>query len=144
MTVPARISLVTLGVDDLARATTFYEALGWRRSSASNDEVSFFATADGVLALYPFPALAADAGLPPGPLPPPGRATLAINVGSEEDVDRALAEVVAAGGTVAVAASRAPWGGYLGWFSDPDGNLWEVTHNPGFPLDEGGSVVLPA
>jgi catechol 2,3-dioxygenase-like lactoylglutathione lyase family enzyme len=144
VTVPARISLVTLGVDDLARATAFYEALGWRRSSASNDEVSFFATADGVLALYPFPSLAVDAGLPPGPLPPPGRATLAINVGSEEDVDRVLAEVAAAGATVPAAASRTAWGGYLGWFSDPDGHLWEVTHNPGFPLDERGSVVLPA
>ena len=143
MAVPARISLVTLAVGDLSRATAFYEALGWQRSSVSNDEVSFFATADGVLALYPFDALAADAGLAPGPLPPPGRVTLAINVASEEEVDRVLAEVAAAGGTVSV-ASRAAWGGYLGWFSDPDGHLWEVTHNPGFPLDERGSVVLPA
>jgi hypothetical protein len=144
MAVPARISLVTLAVGDLSRATAFYEALGWQRSSASNDEVSFFATADGVLALHPFDALAAGAGLAPGPLPPPGRVTLAINVASEEDVDRVLAEVSAAGGTVAGGAAATSWGGYLGWFSDPDGHLWEVTHNPGFPLDEWGSVVLPA
>ena len=144
MAVPARISLVTLAVDDLSRATAFYEGLGWRRSSASNDEVSFFGTADGVLALYPFDALAADAGLAPGPLPPPGRVTLAINVASEADVDQVLAEVAAAGGTVSVGAARTSWGGYLGWFRDPDGHLWEVTHNPGFPLDERGSIVLPA
>ncbi len=143
MAVPARISLVTLGVGDLRRATAFYEALGWRRSSVGGGEVSFFATADGVLALYPFDDLAADAGLEPGPRPAPGRVALAINVETEEAVEQVLAEVTAAGGTVTKAATRAPWGGYSGYFTDPDGNLWEVARNPGFAFDERGSVVLP-
>ena len=144
MTVPARISLVTLGVADLGRATAFYEALGWRRSSASNEEVSFFATADGVLALYPFTALAADAGVEAGARPATGGVALAINVETEEAVDGVLADVVAAGATVTKRATRAAWGGYTGTFADPDGHLWEVAHNPGFALDERGSVVLPA
>jgi hypothetical protein len=143
VSVPARISLVTLGVEDLARATAFYEALGWRRSSRSNSEVSFFATADSVLGLYPFDELAADAGLPPGGRPAPGRVTLAINVDTDGDVDRVLAEAVAAGATLARPAATAAWGGRSGYFSDPDGHLWEVARNPGFPFDEHGSVVLP-
>jgi len=143
MTIPARISLVTLGVTDLTRSTAFYQALGWRRSSASSDEISFFATADSVLGLYPFDALAADANALAGAGPQPGTAALAINVESEVEVERVLAEAVAAGASLAKAAVKSDWGGYSGYFADPDGHLWEVAHNPFLPLDEHGSVVLP-
>jgi len=143
MSVPARISLVTLGVTDLARSTAFYQALGWRRSSASSDEISFFFTADSVLGLYPFDALAADANALAGAGPQPGTAALAINVESQAEVERVLAEAVAAGASLAKAAVKSDWGGYSGYFADPDGHLWEVAHNPFLPLDEHGSVVLP-
>jgi uncharacterized protein len=144
MAVPARMSLVTLGVTDLARSSAFYEALGWRRSTASTDEISFFATADGVLALYPFRALAADALRAAGEQPSVGGAAIAINVEREDDVEQVLAEAVAAGATLAKPATKAEWGGTSGYFADPDGHLWEVAHNPYFPFDERGSVVLPS
>jgi len=143
MTIPARISLVTLGVTDLARSTAFYQALGWRLSAASSDEISFFATADSALGLYPFEALAADANAAAGARPQPGTSTLAINVESQAEVERVLAEAVAAGATLAKAAVKSDWGGYSGYFADPDGHLWEVAHNPFFRLDDDGSVVLP-
>jgi len=144
MTVPARVSLVTLGVSDVARSTAFYEALGWKRSSASVEgDVSFFATADCVFALWSFEALAADAGVPVGSVPNVGGVALAINVEREADVDRVLAEAVAAGGELRRPAERPEWGGYNGYFADPDGHLWEIAYNPGFPLDEHGSVILP-
>ena len=143
MTVPARVSLVTLGVVDLRRSTAFYEALGWRPSSLSNEEVSFFPTADCVLALYPFRALAADAGVEPGDRPATGGVALAVNVETDDAVGAVLSDVVAAGGTVTRTAAPTAWGGFVGTFADPDGHLWEVAHNPGFPFDERGSVVLP-
>lgn len=143
MTVPARLSLVTLGVSDLDRATAFYEALGWRRSSVSNAEVSFFATADSVLALYPYRSLAADAGLAAGERPPVGGVTLAINVEGREQVGQVVDAATAAGATVVRAGEPTPWGGYIAYFADPDGHVWEVAHNPGFPFDANGSVLLP-
>jgi uncharacterized protein len=143
MTVPARVSLVTLGVSDLRRSTAFYEALGWRRSSVSNDEVSFFGTADTVLALYPYRSLAADAGMPARDGPPVGGVTLAVNVEDREQVDHVLAEAESAGATVVKAGTATAWGGYIAYFTDPDGHVWEVAHNPGFPFDTTGSVVLP-
>jgi catechol 2,3-dioxygenase-like lactoylglutathione lyase family enzyme len=143
MTVPARVSLVTLGVGDLARSTAFYRALGWAPSSISGDEVSFFATSDCVLALYPIESLAADLGVAADELRPSGAVTLAINVGGERDVAPALAEAVRAGATLVRAAERTNWGGTVGYFADPDGHVWEVAHNPGFPFDERGSVILP-
>jgi catechol 2,3-dioxygenase-like lactoylglutathione lyase family enzyme len=143
MTVPARISLVTLAVADVARATAFYEGLGWARSSISTDGVSFFATADGVLSLYAHADFATDAGIEAGDRPPTGGVALAINVSSDDEVGDVLAQAEAAGGTVQRPASRAPWGGWFGFFADPDGHLWEVAHNPGFAFDDRGSVVLP-
>lgn len=144
MTVPARVSLVTLGVTDLKASTAFYETLGWRKSSVSNDAVSFFETADCVLGLFPFAALAEDAGIAGGDAPCVGSVALAINVESESEVERVLAQAVQAGATLTKAAQRADWGGYSGYFADPTGHLWEVCYNPGFPLDENGSVILPA
>ena len=138
----AHISLITLGVDDLDRATAFYEALGWRRSSASVDgTVAFLAGGTVALGLYGRDDLAADAGtrLPPGS----GAVALAMNLPSEDAVDDAIRFAAGAGGEVTRAAERADWGGYSGYVRDPDGHLWEVAHNPGFPLDEDGRVTLP-
>jgi uncharacterized protein len=143
MAVPPRLSLVTLGVADVATARAFYEALGWRPSSASVEEAAFFPLAGCVLALHPRPMLAADAGLGDGDSGRFGGITLAMNLDSEADVDAAVAAMAAAGGTVLVQPSPTEWGGYHGYVADPDGHPWEVIHNPGFPLDEAGRIVLP-
>jgi catechol 2,3-dioxygenase-like lactoylglutathione lyase family enzyme len=145
MPVPAVISLLTLGVSDLARATAFYQALGWQLSSASvPDNVSFFRTAGPILALYPHHLLAADSRQSPA-TPPAGYrgSSLAINVGSPEAVDAVFAEAEKAGATILKPAERAEWGGYSGYFADPDGHAIEVAHNPGWPLDADGLPVLP-
>lgn len=139
---PLRLTLVTLGAEDVARATAFYEALGLVRSPASNDSVSFFRAGGVVLSIYGRAALAADAGLDP-----PGEGfraqSLAWNVGLEAEVDKAIVRMVAAGGWLVKAAEKTFWGGYAGYATDPDGHLWEVAHNPGFPLDADGRVQLP-
>ena len=143
MTVPARVSLATLGVADVERATAFYLALGWRLSPASvAGEVSFFHTDGALLALWDLAALAADTGQ----TPPPGfRPTmLAMNLESPEDVDAVFQEVLGAGGRIVKAPSRADWGGYTGSFADLDGHLWEVAYNPDFlPIGPDGRPTLP-
>lgn len=138
-----RLSLVTLGVADLARSRRFYcDGLGWRESSAGNDAVAFIDAGGVVLALYGREALAADAGVP---AEGDGfRAiTLAHNVPAEADVQRVLDEAVAAGASLVMPAHKAGWGGRIGYFADPDGHLWEVAWNPFFPLDAAGRVTLP-
>ncbi|MEV6599289.1 VOC family protein [Actinoplanes sp. NPDC051346] len=149
MSVPARVSLATLGVADVVRATEFYESLGWRLSPASlPGVVSFFHTAGGLLSLVATDDIAADAGLPTR-VPPPHAATgfrgttLAINVESPAAVDEALRTVVRAGATLVKAGGAAEWGGYLGYFTDPDGHLWEITYHPDWPLDDAGTPRLP-
>jgi uncharacterized protein len=142
MAVPARISIVTLGVADLPRAVSFYEALGWERAASSMDEIAWFHTADSNLGLFPTHELAADANLPAERGPFDG-VTLAINVETAGDVDRCLAEAVAAGGRLLKAATDAVWGGRSGYFADPDGHPWEVAHNPGFAIGPEGRVQIP-
>jgi catechol 2,3-dioxygenase-like lactoylglutathione lyase family enzyme len=142
MAVPARISIVTLGVADLPRAVAFYEALGWERAASSMDEIAWFHTADTNLGLFPTDELAADANLPAERGPFDG-VTLAINVETATDVDRCLAEAVAAGGRLLKAATNAVWGGRSGYFADPDGHPWEVAHNPGFAIQPDGRVTIP-
>jgi catechol 2,3-dioxygenase-like lactoylglutathione lyase family enzyme len=137
-----RLSLVTLGVRDMARARGFYERLGWRASSASNEGVTFFQAGGAVLGLYGREALAEDASLPPEGSGFAGVA-LAHNARSREEVDAVIAEAEAAGGTLVKAAEDVFWGGYSGYFADPDGHLWEVAWNPHFPFDAAGSLVLP-
>jgi catechol 2,3-dioxygenase-like lactoylglutathione lyase family enzyme len=149
MSVPARVSLATLGVSDVARATEFYESLGWRLSAASvPGVVSFFHTAGGLLSLVSTDDMAADAGLPKRVSPPNPAADfrgtmLAMNVESPDAVDEALRAVVQAGATLVKAGGTTEWGGYLGYFTDPDGHLWEITHNPDWPLDPAGVPQLP-
>jgi catechol 2,3-dioxygenase-like lactoylglutathione lyase family enzyme len=144
MPVPAVVSLVTLGVSDLARATAFYQALGWPLSSSSvPGEVSFFRTAGPIVALYPHDLLAADSHQTPVPIGPGYRGTsFAINVGSDADVDAVLAEAEEAGATILKPAHATDWGGYSGYFADLDGHAFEVAHNPYWPIGADGLPVL--
>ncbi len=137
-----RLSVVTLGVADLARARRFYEGLGWKASGAGNEGIVFFQAGGMVLSLYPRAALAEDAHVAPEGTGFRAVA-LAYNTRSRDEVDAALAEAEAAGATILKAAEEAFWGGYSGCFADPDGHLWEVAWNPHWPLDDAGSVKLP-
>lgn len=137
-----RITMVTLGVDDLARSTAFFERLGWRRSVAAAEGVSFFQCGAIAIGLFPATALAEDAGVAPGDAPST-RFALAHNVRSKQEVDALLEEARAAGAEIVKPAEDAPWGGYAGYFRDLDGHLWEVAWNPGFALDADGAVRLP-
>lgn len=139
-----RLSLVTLGVDDLDRARRFYcDGLGWTASSASTDEVIFLDAGGVVLGLYPRHKLAEDAGLPGEPTSGFGGIALAHNVAVREQVDVVLETARRAGATVLKPATEAFWGGYTGYFADPDGHPWEVAFNPHWPLDELGRIRLP-
>ncbi|MEE1821742.1 VOC family protein [Streptomyces sp. BE20] len=140
---PARISIVTLGVTDLDESARFYEALGWRRSSVSSPEIVWFRTADSVLGLFPHDELAADAGVPAGGEPSFRGVTLAVHLESPAQVGAALERAAAAGATVVKPPAPTSWGGYSCYFEDPDGHLWELAHNPFFPIAEGGSLDLP-
>lgn len=143
MVLPIRLTLLTLGVADVARATLFYEKLGLVRSPASNDNVSFFDVGGVVLSIYGREAIAADAGIDNSGAGFRG-SSIAWNLRSQEDVDKAIVKMVAAGGSLVKAAERTFWGGYAGFVADPDGHLWEVAHNPGFPLDDEQRLRLPA
>jgi len=136
-----RISLVTLGVADMKAARAFYEKLGWRASSQSNDDVTFFQAGGMIFGLYGRAALAADAGVDDG-APGFSGVALAYNGRDKNEVDRVLDEAVAAGGTLVKKAEEVFWGGYSGYFADPDGHLWEVAFNPFFPIAEDGSISL--
>ncbi|HKV44414.1 MAG TPA: VOC family protein [bacterium] len=138
-----RISLVTLGVTDVAVSRAFYERLGWEASSIGGDEVAFFQAGGMILALYNREDLAKDVGFPTGS-GDPGGVALAYNAGRREDVDTVLAEARKAGARILRKAEDKSWGGYSGYFVDPDGHPWEVAWNPGFVLPGDGSVQLPA
>ena len=136
MGVPRHLSLVTLGVADVARSSAFYEALGWERSSASVDgNVTFFQLGNVVMSLYGAADLAVDAQQPAARSGPHGfrGVTLAINVGSSDEVDRVFAEWVAAGAVAVKLPVPVFWGGYSAYVADPDGHLWELAWNPHSP-----------
>ena len=134
---PARINLVTLGVADVAASTAFYRRLGWKRSEkASTPEISFLVLDNLVLALFGKEALAAETNRADASAARGGFA-LAINLASEQGVDEAFAAVVQAGARVLAPAKKMHWGGYSGYFADPDGYLWEVAHNPLFQVGPG-------
>jgi catechol 2,3-dioxygenase-like lactoylglutathione lyase family enzyme len=137
-----RLSFVTLGVQDVSRSRKFYEALGFRASAASQPNITFFDAGGVVLALFGREALAADASVATDGSGFSGVA-LAHNVNSEGEVDQALREAVAAGATLLKPGQKTFWGGYSGYFADPDGHLWEIAHNPFMPLDAHGRVTLP-
>ena len=134
------MSLVTLGVSDLARSRAFYEALGWETGAKPDDDVVFFQTGGSILALWSRAELAEDSGVvDTGGW---GGITLAHNVGSQADVDAVLEQARAAGAEIARAGAATSWGGYSGVFLDPDGHPWEVAHNPYWTLAEDGAISL--
>jgi uncharacterized protein len=137
-----RISLITLGVADLERSRSFYERLGWQRSVRSAEGIAFFQAGGMALALYPRAELAQDAGVPAQSQGFSGF-TLAFNARSRAEVDAVLAEAQAAGATILKRGQDAFWGGYSGYFADPDGFPWEVAWNPSFPIADDGSISLP-
>ena len=137
-----RLSLVTLGVDDVDRAARFYEALGMKRHMRHLEGVAFFDAGGVVFSVFGRTALASDASLEDSK---PGFSgiALAFNVQNEAAVDATLAAAAKAGGKILKEAQRAFWGGWHGYFADLDGHPWEVAHNPGFAFDERGLIVLP-
>lgn len=136
-----RITLITLGVSDLARARSFYEALGWRGQEV--EETVFFQAGGLGLVLWGRDKLARDCGLEPGPTSGFGGIALAHNVRSDAEVDALLAAAERAGATITKPAAVNAVGFYSGAFTDPDGYAWEIACNPGFPLAEDGSVTIP-
>jgi catechol 2,3-dioxygenase-like lactoylglutathione lyase family enzyme len=139
--VEQRISLATLGVSDLARARAFYEALGWATRAAPDDDVVFFRSGGMVLALWDRARLAEDSGVEDGG--GWGGVTLAHNVRSPEEVDAVVEEARAAGANIVREPTETFWGGYSAAFTDPDGHLWEIGHNPRWTIRDDGSVELP-
>jgi catechol 2,3-dioxygenase-like lactoylglutathione lyase family enzyme len=138
-----KLNIVTLGVLDFERALQFYQqGLGWQPSSASQDDVAFFPLGGIVLALYPRAKLAEDAQVSPAGSGFSG-ITLAYNTKSEAEVDEVLQTVEKLGATIVKKAQKVFWGGYSGYFTDPEGHLWEVAWNPFFGFDENDNLSLP-
>jgi catechol 2,3-dioxygenase-like lactoylglutathione lyase family enzyme len=137
-----RISLITLGVADLARATAFYEALGWPRRLRAAEGVAFFQLGPLGLSLFPNADLAEDAGVAPGGKGFRGM-SLAYNARTRDEVDTVMAAMLAAGGTLTKPAEEKFWGGYGGYVADPDGHAWEIAWNPGFAIAEDGGITIP-
>jgi catechol 2,3-dioxygenase-like lactoylglutathione lyase family enzyme len=141
---PPNFSIVTLGVSDLQRSVRFYRDLGWEQRGNTSDGITWFKTSGTWVGLFGYDALAEDVGLEVPPEQPSYRGiTLAINVGSEDAVDRAFAQVQEVGARIVKPATRADWGGYSGYFADPDGHLWEIAYAPGFAVDENGRIEIP-
>jgi uncharacterized protein len=138
--VDQRLSLVTLGVRDLARARRFYEALGWTSGAAPDDDVVFFQAGCMIVALWGRRQLAEDTAVMDGG--GWGGITLAYNARSPDEVDAVLAEAEAAGAAIPRRGAETFWGGYSGVFLDPEGHAWEVAHNPHWTIAEDGAVSL--
>ncbi|MDE3238009.1 MAG: VOC family protein [Paracoccaceae bacterium] len=138
---PQRVTLITLGVADLDRAKAFYAALGWQ-PALSYEGVAFYQMQGAALALFGLTDLAADQGRSAGELGT-GAMTLAQNFATEAEVDAAHALALAAGATSVKVPQKAEWGGYSGYYTDPDGHVWEVARNPFWPLAPDGSLSLP-
>ena len=137
-----RVSLITLGVDDLERSRAFYEELGWPTNAEPDANIVFFQAGGSVVALWDRAKLAADTGLAADGDPGFDGIVLAHIVGSEDEVDRVVAEAEAAGARVTDRPAATFWGGYSGKFVDPDGHAWEIAHAPSWELADDGSVLL--
>jgi catechol 2,3-dioxygenase-like lactoylglutathione lyase family enzyme len=137
-----RISIITVATDDLDRAVRFYEAMGLTRHAGITDGVAFFQMGGVILGLFPRTSAEEDAGVTFGDAP--SAIYLAYNTRSEGEVDEVLAAAERAGGRIVKPAQRAFWGGWYGYFADTDGHVWEVAHNPAFPIDAEGKISLPA
>jgi predicted lactoylglutathione lyase len=139
----AHISLVTLAVADVERCAQFYEKLGFTRKLKDGDGVAFFEAGPIVLSIYGREALANDAGLDAKDTAKYRATSMAWNCPDTGTVDAVLALAEKAGGTVIKSGHKVFWGGYIGYFEDPDGHLWEVAYNPQFPLTADGHLSLP-
>lgn len=137
-----RVSLVTLGVEDLARARAFYEALGWKTGATPAEDVVFFQAGGMIVGLWGREQLSEDSGVED--LGGYGGVTLAYNARDRAEVDAVIEEARAAGATIAREPGEAFWGGYTAVFVDPDGHPWEVAHNPHWEVDTQGRVSLPS
>lgn len=135
-----RVSMITLGVADLARARAFYEALGWEAADSPADDVVFFQAAGVVFGLWSREALAEDSGVTDGG--GWGGVTLAHNVRTPAEVDEVVERARGAGATVTREPAEAFWGGYSGAFTDPDGHPWEIAHNPFWTITDDGKTVM--
>ena len=138
----ARVSLITLGVADVRLSRAFYEQLGWQ-GGRETEETVFFQAGGSVIVLWGRAKLAADAELPDVERPGFRGVALAHNVRSEQEVDEIVAAAERAGATVTRRPAPTFYGGYAAYFTDPDGHVWEIAYNPGFTLDEDGSIALP-
>jgi uncharacterized protein len=138
--VKQRVNLVTLGVADLGRARRFYEALGWKTGAGPDDDVVFFQAGEMVVALWDRGRLAEDSCVEDSP--GWGGVTLAVNLGSREEVDAVTEEARAAGARIGREPAETFWGGYSAIFVDPDGHPWEVAHNPHWTVTDGGGIRL--
>ena len=142
--VPPNFVIVTLGVRDLGRSIAFYSALGWERRGDPAQGIVWFRTSGSWVGLFGYADLAADAALEaPEELPAYRGVTLAVNLPTEAEVDAAVGSWTRAGGGVVKPPERTEWGGYSGYVADPDGHLWELACNPGFPLDAEGRIDIP-
>ncbi|MCF8481526.1 MAG: VOC family protein [Rhodospirillum sp.] len=140
-TVPQHLHLVTLAVADISRARAFYDALGWTAHGDSNPHVVFYQTGGMVLGLYGRDALAADLDRPS--LGEPGAVTLALNLGTKEDVAPMVERWLAAGATRLTPIKETPWGALMAYVADPDGHPWEIGCVPSFLPDDAGNLILP-
>ncbi len=138
-----RVNIITLGVTDVAVAKKFYSAMGLQESSMSNEHIGFFKMNGVVLSVYGHTALAEDANVHAAPPPAFRGISLAWNVESPTEVDAVLKQAVEAGARLVKPGESVFWGGYSGYFADPDGHLWEVAHNPFVTFDEQQHIVLP-
>jgi predicted lactoylglutathione lyase len=141
MTVPARISIVTIGVRDVARSVAFYDALGWERTASSMTEIAWFRTADCYLGIFSWQDLVEDVTLVEPTRGSFGGVTMSINVETREMVDAALEDAVAAGGSIVKPGTELPYG-YGCYFADPDDHVWEVCYNPSFPIGPDGRIAI--
>lgn len=139
---PQRITLVTLGVADMDRSRAFYAALGWQMHPQSQESVTFYQANGFAFGLFGLKDLAKDQGREGAALGTEAT-TLAQNFDTEAEVDAAFAKALAAGATALKSPEKVFWGGYSGYYADPDGHVWELAMNPFWPLNEDGSLTLP-
>ena len=144
MGIAPNFTIVTLGVADLARSAAFYHALGWQQRGDTSAGITWFRTSGTWLGLFGWDDLAADMGVASEASAHYRGLTLALNFNDTTSVDLALAAAVEAGARLVKPAERAEWGGYSGYFADPDGHIWEAAFAPGFPVSDEGTIEIEA
>ena len=142
MSVSPNFTIVTLGVVDLEPSVAFYRSLGWEQRGDMSAGITWFRTSGTWIGLFGYADLAADVGVTADPPATYRGIALALNFGDEQEVDAALAHAVNAGAQLVKPAELAEWGGYSGYFADPDGHLWEAAFAPGFPVTDEGTIDI--